>query len=89
MIYDGLKEKIHNTLKSSFNGLDYYVNVFDDTDERVRILVISRKFDIHNYNISDREEMIWSEINRVLSEEEIQQISRIVAINPEEIKIYT
>ena len=48
MASEMLKEKIHDTLKAgSFPDPDYFVDVFDDSDEHIRILVISRKFDIY------------------------------------------
>ena len=84
------KQKIHDTLKAgSFPDPDYFVDVFDDDDEHIRILVISRKFDIYEYKRSEREDRVWEDIVQVLSEDELERISRIVAINPEEIKIYT
>ena len=85
-----LKQKIHDTLKAgSFPDPDYFVDVFDDGDEHIRILVISRKFDIYEYKRLEREDRIWADIVQVLSEGELERISRIVAVNPEEIKIYT
>ena len=85
-----LKQKIYDTLKAgSFPNPDYFVDVFDDGDEHIRILVISRKFDIYEYKRSEREDRIWGDIVQVLSEGELERISRIVAVNPEEIKIYT
>ncbi|RKU13779.1 hypothetical protein C6503_15555 [Candidatus Poribacteria bacterium] len=85
-----LKQKIHDTLKAgSFPDPDYFVDVFDDDDEHIRILVISRKFDIYEYKRSEREDRVWADIVQVLSEDELARISRIVAVNPEEIKIYT
>ena len=90
MASEMLKEKIHDTLKAgSFPDPDYFVDVFDDGDEHIRILVISRKFDIYEYKRSEREDRVWEDIVQVLSEDELEHISRIVAINPEEIKIYT
>ena len=90
MASEMLKQKIHDTLKAgSFPDPDYFVDVFDDDDEHIRILVISRKFDIHEYKRSEREDRIWEDIVQVLSEDELERISRIVAVNPEEIKIYT
>lgn len=90
MASEMLKQKIHDTLKAgSFPDPDYFVDVFDDGDEHIRILVISRKFDIHEYKRSEREDRIWEDIVQVLSEDELERISRIVAVNPEEIKIYT
>ena len=91
MASETLKQKIHDTLKlGSFPDPDYFVDVFDDDDnEYIRILVISRKFDIYKYKRSEREDRVWEDIVQVLSEDELEHISRIVAINPEEIKIYT
>ena len=90
MASEMLKQKIHDTLKAgSFPDPDYFVDVFDDDDEHIRILVISRKFDIYEYKRSEREDRVWEDIVQVLSEDELGRISRIVAINPEEIKIYT
>ncbi len=91
MASETLKQKIHDTLKAgSFPDPDYFVDVFDDDDnEHIRILVISRKFDIYKYKRSEREDRVWEDIVQVLSEDELEHISRIVAINPEEIKIYT
>ena len=84
-----LKQKIYDILRAgSFPDPDYFVDVFDDKDEYIRILVISRKFDIYEYKRSEREDRVWKEIVQVLSEDELDRISRIVAINPEEIKIY-
>lgn len=90
MASETLKQKIHDTLKAgSFPDPDYFVDVFDDGDEHIRILVISRKFDIYEYKRSEREDRVWEDIVQVLSEDELEHISRIVAVNPEEIKIYT
>ena len=90
MACETLKQKIYDTLRAgSFSGPDYFIDVFDDGDEHIRILVISRKFDIYEYKRSEREDRVWEDIVRVLSEDELERISRIVAVNPEEIKIYT
>ena len=90
MACETLKQKIHDTLRAgSFPDPDYFIDVFDDGDEHIRILVISRKFDIYEYKRSEREDRIWEDIVQMLSEDELERISRIVAVNPEEIKIYT
>ena len=90
MASEMLKEKIHDTLKAgSFPDPDYFVDVFDDGDEHIRILVISHKFNIYEYKRSEREDRVWEDIVQVLSEDELERISCIVAIHPEEIKIYT
>ena len=90
MACETLKQKIYDTLRTgSFPEPDYFIDVFNDGDEHIRILVISRKFDIYEYKRSEREDRVWEDIVQVLSEDELERISRIVAINPEEIKIYT
>ena len=91
MACETLKQKIYDTLRAgSFPDPDYFIDVFDDEDsEYIRILVISRKFDIYEYKRSEREDRVWEDIVQVLSEDELDHISRIVAVNPEEIKTYT
>ena len=90
MACETLKQKIHDSLRAgSFPEPDYFIDVFNDGDEHIRILVISRKFDIYEYKRSEREDRVWADIVQVLSEDELEYISRIVAVNPEEIKIYT
>lgn len=90
MACETLKQKIYDTLRAgSFPDPDYFIDVFDDEDEHIRILVISRKFNIYEYKRSEREDRVWEDIVQVLSEDELGRISRIVAVNPEEIKMYT
>lgn len=90
MACETLKQKIYDTLRAgSFPDPDYFIDVFDDENEHIRILVISRKFDIYEYKRSEREDRVWEDIAPVLSGDELDRISRIVAVNPEEIKIYT
>ncbi len=85
-----IKQKIYDALEAaSFSDPDYFIDVFDDGDEHIRVLIISRKFDIHHHKTSERDDLIWNHIVKVLSEEETQRVSRIVAVNPEEIKVYT
>ena len=89
MACETLKQKIYDTLKTgSFPDPDYFADVSDDGEEHIRILVISRKFDIYEYKRSEREDRVWEDV-QVLSEDELEHVSRIVAVNPEEIKIYT
>ena len=90
MACETLKQKIYDTLKAgSFPDPDYFIDVFDEGEEHIRILVISRKFDTYQYKRSEREDRVWEDIVQVLSKDELARISRIVAVNPEEIKIYT
>lgn len=85
-----IKQKIYDALEAaSISAPDYFIDVFDDGNEHIRVLIISRKFDIHHYKSSERDDLIWNHIVKVLSEEETQRVSRIVAVNPEEIKVYT
>lgn len=90
MTCETLKQKIYDTLRSgSFKGPDYFIDVFDDGEEHIRILIISRKFDIHEYKHTERADRVWEDIKQMLSENELERISHIVAMNPEEIKNYT
>ena len=55
MACETVKQKIYDILRAgSFPDPDYFIDVFDDEDEHIRILVISRKFDIHEYKRSER-----------------------------------
>ncbi len=85
-----LREKIEETLKAgAFGGPDYFIDVFDDGDAYVRILIISRQFDIENYNLEERDDRVWENLSKTLTQEELGRISRMVVIHPEEIKWYT
>ena len=89
MVRAALRQKIEETLEAgSFGGPGYFIDVFDDGDEYVRILIISRKFDIENYNLEERDTLVWANLSKTLTQEELGRISRIVVINPEEIKWY-
>lgn len=90
MVRAALRQKIEETLEAgSFGGSGYFIDVFDDGDEYVRILIISRKFDIENYNLAERDDLVWANLAKTLTQEELGRISRMVVINPEEIKWYT
>lgn len=85
-----LRQKIEETLKAgAFGGPDYFIDVFDDGDEYVRILIISRQFDIEHYNLEERDDRVWANLSKTLTQAELGRISRMVVINPEEIKWYT
>lgn len=87
MACEMLKQRIHDRLKAGrFSGENDYVDVFDDGEVDIRILVISRKFDGDGHRITERQTRIWNEIVAVMSEEEAQLISQLVAVSPEEIK---
>ncbi len=91
-----LKQKIHDTLRGGyFSDAKDFVDVSDGSADHVHIVIVSRKFNGHTMGDrsdtirSEREDRIWADIVQVLSEDELEHISRIVAVNPEEIKIYT
>ncbi len=87
MACEMLKQKIHDRLKANmFSGENDYVDVFDDGEVDIRILIISRKFDDNGHRITERQTRVWNEIVDVMSEEESQLISQLVAVSPEEIK---
>ena len=47
MACETLKQKIHDTLRAGSFLKHYFIDVFDDEDsEYIRILVISRKFNL-------------------------------------------
>lgn len=82
-----LKQRIQDRLKvNMFSGENDHVDVFDDGDVDIRILIISRKFDGDGRGITERQTRIWNEILTVMSEEEVELISQLIAVSPEEIK---
>ena len=82
-----LKQRIHDRLKvNMFSAENDHVDVFDDGDVDIRILIISRKFDGDGHGITERQTRIWNEILTVMSEEEAELISQLIAVSPEEIK---
>jgi len=85
MVDDVIKTKIHDVLKRGyFNGADDAVDVSDGTDGCVHVVVVSRKFDGHRSR--ERSELLWSELEKGLSEDELSAISLSIARSPEEIK---
>ena len=82
-----LKQKIYDRLKvNMFSAENDYVDVFDDGNVDIRVLIISRKFDGDGHKITERQTRIWNEIVPVMSEEESELISQLIAVSPEEIK---
>ena len=87
MVGKELKRRIHDRLKvNMFSGENDHVDVFDDGDVDIRILIISRKLDGDGHGITERQTRIWNEILTVMSEEEAELISQLIAVSPEEIK---
>ena len=82
-----LKQRIYDRLKvNMFSAENDHVDVFDDGNVDIRILIISRKFDGDGHKITERQTRIWNEIVPVMSEEESELISQLIAVSPEEIK---
>lgn len=87
MACEELKQRIYDRLKvNMFSAENDYVDVFDDGNVDIRILIISRKFDGDGHKITERQTRIWNEIVPVMSEEESELISQLIAVSPEEIK---
>ena len=87
MACEELKQRIYDRLKvNMFSTENDYVDVFDDGNVDIRILIISRKFDGDGHKITERQTRIWNEIVPVISEEESELISQLIAVSPEEIK---
>lgn len=84
---DDLKRKIYDTLKSGyFNSPDDLVDVSDGTEGYVHLVVVSRKFD--GRRVQDVDDLIQSELQRGLTDEEQSRITMLVGVSPEEVKAY-
>jgi len=80
-----LKKKIYDTLKRGyFSDSTDYVDVSDGFDDLIHIVVVSRKFD--GQCMKEKEDIIWSELLKNLSNEEWGQISLSVGASPDEVK---
>jgi acid stress-induced BolA-like protein IbaG/YrbA len=85
MAEDAVKRKILDVLKRGFfSGQDDAVDVSDGADGCVHVVVVSRKFD--GRRSRERHQLLWSELEKGLSEDEMGAISLSVARSPEEIK---
>ena len=49
-------------------------------------MVVSRKFDDMRYQ--DKEDLLFAELDRRLSEEDRRRVSLVVGVSPEEVKAY-
>jgi acid stress-induced BolA-like protein IbaG/YrbA len=85
MADNALKAKIYDVLKRGyFNGPDDSVYVSDGSDELIHVVVVSEKFDGHRSR--EKRELLWDELEKGLSEDELGHISLSIARSPEEIK---
>ena len=85
MSTEELKEKIRRVLKEGyFSDPDDLVDVSDGVDGNVHVVVVSRKFD--GKRISEKNDLIWSELVSKLTPDEWGKISLSVGASPEEIK---
>ncbi|MBI1925965.1 hypothetical protein HYR99_17150 [Candidatus Poribacteria bacterium] len=80
-----LKKKIHDVLKKGyFSTSSDFVDVSDGYDDLIHIVVVSRKFD--GRRMKEKEDLIWAELYKNLSEEEWGKVSLSVGTSPDEIK---
>lgn len=80
-----LKNKIQTALKSGFfRDAGDLVDVSDGADGHIHLVVVSRKFD--GRRMKEKNDMIWDELEKRLSEEEWGQVSLTVGVSPEEVK---
>lgn len=80
-----LKKKIHDTLKRGyFSDSTDFVDVSDGFDNLIHIVIVSRKFD--GRRMKEKEDLIWSQLYKNLSEEEWGKVSLSVGASPDEIK---
>ena len=85
MTDSALKKRIHDSLKIGyFESPDDLVDVSDGPADDIHVVVVSRKFDGRRWK--DRDDLLWSELSRSLGEDELGQISLLIAASPEEVK---
>jgi len=85
MADEKLKKKIHDVLKGGyFSDLTDFVDVSDGFDDLIHIVVISRKFD--GRRMTEKEDLIWSELFQNLSPGEWGKVSLSIGASPDEIK---
>ncbi|MBM3241920.1 hypothetical protein FJZ31_37085 [Candidatus Poribacteria bacterium] len=84
MADEKLKKKIYDVLKRGyFSDSKDFVDISDGFDSLIHIVVVSRKFD--GRSMKEKEDLIWSEIFN-LSSEEWGKVSLSIGASPDEIK---
>ena len=82
-----LKQKIYDTLRAGyFNSENDFVDVSDGFEDFVHIVIVSPKFKA--YTLKDRDDLIWDEIVKGLSDKEWRQVSLLIGTTPEEVRIW-
>ena len=86
MADDVLKQKVHAVLKGVyFSALDDLVDVSDGPDDdSVHVVIVSRKFD--GRRMKEKNDLIWSILEKNLRPEEWGQITLSIGTSPEELK---
>ena len=81
-----LKKRIRDLLKTEvFDDPDDLVDVSDgDTEDSIHVVVVSRKFD--QVPFENKEDMIWSLLQKELSPDEWGKVTLSVAVSPAELK---
>lgn len=83
----GVKKRIYTAFNAgSFHDTDVFVDAAYATDGKLHIVVISREFEPMDSDVAARYERIWEELSKGLTPEEMEQIVRLVCVNPETIK---
>lgn len=83
----GVKKRIYTAFNAgSFHDTDVFVDAAYATDGKLHIVVISREFELMDSDVAARYERIWEELSKGLTPEEMEQIVRLVCVNPETIK---
>ena len=83
----GVQKRIYTAFNAgSFHDTDVFVDAAYATDGKLHIVVISREFEPMDSDVAARYERIWEELSKGLTPEEMEQIVRLVCVNPETIK---
>lgn len=83
----GVRERIDAAFDAGcFGDADVFVDAAYAKDGRLHIVVISREFASDDSDVAARYERIWEELSKGLTPEEMEQIVRLVCVNPETIK---
>jgi stress-induced morphogen len=87
MADDRLKGKIRDVLKHGYFRDDSdLVDVSDGYDDNIHVVVVSRKF--AGKRLKEKQDLIWSELVKNLSQEEWGRVTLSVGVSPEEIKSF-
>jgi acid stress-induced BolA-like protein IbaG/YrbA len=82
---NGLKGKVRDALKNGYFGDENdFVDVSDGYDNNLHVVVVSRKFE--GKRLSEKQDLIWSQLFSNLSEEDWGRVTLSVGVTPEEIK---